>query len=301
MARNLENRLGAIPQGFESLPLRQFYIAAIPQTYQPQRNFFAADLLEEQVGILFESSTPIELLLKSELIKQNLTFNEQYRIYSGDRFSQVVYVADFLVTQGAIRLIIECAGYTYHSGKSRMANQIRRDAWLIQRGYRILHFSTNDIKKRMPYVIYSIKEALKPTWIQPQINNKGKSIRTSKTIINNEYEVSMFCYYAQFSCGVCIVYKFKHNKTHVWSGERKILIVNAPSEMLEVSAIYGALCDLKRVVKIHILFYGHVYHDNMDLIKTFRTKVTRLKEGKRMISENTIHLSFVNMPAPISE
>ena len=62
------------------------------------------------MAILFESSTHIEYLLREALTQENLTFQEQYRLYSGGKFSEVKYVADFFLENKGHNLIIECDG-----------------------------------------------------------------------------------------------------------------------------------------------------------------------------------------------
>ena len=44
-----------------------------------------------KMAILFESSTHIEYLIRDALTKENLTFIEQYQLYSGGKFSEVKY------------------------------------------------------------------------------------------------------------------------------------------------------------------------------------------------------------------
>ena len=87
------------------------------------------------MAILFESSTHIEFLLKNALIEEGFEFIEQFRIYEGGIFSEVKYVADFLLINEDIRLIVECDGFFYHSGRDKLKKQMVRDNWLQTRGY----------------------------------------------------------------------------------------------------------------------------------------------------------------------
>ena len=67
------------------------------------------------MAIVCESTTNIENLLKNALIQHGIPFEEQYCVYTGGRFSEVKMV--------------------------------------IQKGYRVVHFSTNQLKYMMPKVI----------------------------------------------------------------------------------------------------------------------------------------------------
>ena len=171
------------------------------------------------MGILFESSTPIEFLLKEALIKENLSFYEQYRIGTGGRFSTVKYVADFLIIYEGIRLIVECDGRAYHSNISQKRKQVERDAWLSKRCYKILHFSTEEIKYRMPFVINVIKYTL--GMIDSIPIHKNNNLTPYGYYPKKEYTVALFCYYSQLPQGICVSYMYEDKTRSIFSEVRQ--------------------------------------------------------------------------------
>ena len=100
------------------------------------------------MGIKSESTTYIEQLLKNALEKEKIPFIEQYLVYTGGKFSDVKYVGDFFIEKNNIRLIVECDGFTFHAGADRRKKQQERDSWLKQKGYKVINFTTNQIKYR---------------------------------------------------------------------------------------------------------------------------------------------------------
>jgi len=95
------------------------------------------------MSFLCNSSTAIELILKEALEKEQIEYKEQYLIYTGGKFSTAKYCADFYININNIKLLIECDGYTYHSGNIKVIKDYKRDLWLKQHNYIVLHFSTN--------------------------------------------------------------------------------------------------------------------------------------------------------------
>ena len=252
------------------------------------------------MGILFESSTPIEFLLKEALIKENFSFYEQYRIGTGGRFSTVKYVADFLIIYKNIRLIVECDGRTYHSNSSQKRNQIERDAWLIKRCYKILHFSTEEIKYKMPFVINTIKYTLGIIDRIP-IYKKSNNLRFDERYLQSEYTVALFCYYQQLPKGVCVTYIYEDKTRNIFSEIRQKRCADIVSDMAETIAIYLALLDLKRNVNVHVFYAGQVFNDHFDVNKKIRSKLTLLKNGTDLLKEHKLLFTHINSYAKPSK
>lgn len=249
------------------------------------------------MGILFESSTPIEFLLKEALIKENLLFHEQYRVGTGGRFSTVKYVADFLIEYGNVRLIVECDGDTYHSGFSQKRKRVERDAWLFKRGYKVLHFSTKEIRYKMPFVINVIKYTL-------GIIDKIPIYKENKDYKKNyqtEYTVDLFCYYSQLSQGVCVTYMYRDKTKGVFSEIRQKQCLDIAPEMAEAVALYLALLDLKKNVNVHVFYAGQVFNDRFDVNKKIRSKLVLLKEGETLLKGHEFYFTHINLYARYSK
>lgn len=249
------------------------------------------------MGVLFESSTPIEFLLKEALTKENIPFYEQYRIETGGRFSTVKYVADFLIVYGNVRLIVECDGYTYHSSLSKKRKQIERDAWLLKRHYKVLHFSTEEIKHKMPFVINAIKYKLGmidriPTYNTPKF---------CKQHFQDTYPVELICYYSQLPQGVCVSYIYEDKAREICSEIRHKKCMDVAPGMAETTAIYLALLDLKKNVDVHVFYAGEVFNDRFDVNKTIRSKIVCLQGGSELLRKHQLCFTHINLRARQSD
>ena len=250
------------------------------------------------MAILFESSTPIECLVRDALIKENIDFQEQYRIYTGGVFSEVKYVADFFLVNGTKRLIVECDGFRYHAGKNNYKKQLERDSWLKKRGYIVLHFTTKSIVSNMPGVIQTIKYHLNfpsddSKTIKKEYGSKVVTYDSEKSHNNDFFDVNLYCYYRQFHNGVCVTYKYKYNSRNICSEERIKLCYNVPEDMLETTAIYLALLDLKHSVRVKIYYSGMLYNDCFNVSKKFRRLIKGLKKGKEILETQSISMAYV--------
>ena len=246
------------------------------------------------MAILLESSTYIEELLKEALVKEGLQFEEQYRVYTGGRFSETKYVGDFMLTNGSVRLIVECDGYNYHSSREQMVKAKERDEWLKLKGYDVVHFSTNELKTNMPNVIYTIKSRLQMQASPPKDLTMNTYSRRISTYNNTFNDVLLFCYYKQTPTELCMVYRYKHISKNIWSEERKIICTNIPPDMLEITAIYLALLDLKRPVRIQIYFGGDIFYDDFNVHKKFSSLLKKLNRGDEFLNTLKISLSYVS-------
>lgn len=244
------------------------------------------------MAILCESSTYIEILLKNALIKEGLQFEEQYRVYTGGKFSEVKYVGDFMLTNGTKRLIVECDGYNYHSSGIQIYNRLERDNWLKRKGYDVIHFSTNQLRTNMPWVIYTIKSRLNIPCSPPA---KNTSRRQPPPPDNTSYDVFLFCYYKQTPTALNVVYRYKYVTRNIWSEERKIICTNVPPNMLETTAIYLALLDLKRPVRIKIFFNGDIFNDDFNVYRKFKVLLRNLNRGVLLLKTLKISLFYVRL------
>lgn len=244
------------------------------------------------MAILFESSTLIEFLLKDALCKEGLTFYEQYRIGTGGRFSTTKYVADFLVVHNNIRLIIECDGYTYHSGKSNKEYQVKRDAWLSHLGYKVLHFSTKEVKYNRPFVINAIKYHL---GIIDTIPTSPPKRYPPFRYAKNNPSIALMCYYYQLPQGVCIAYMYEEKSKHIFSKIRTKLCSNVAATMAEATAIYLALLDVKKSSNIHVFYDGEVLENHFDVNQTIKNKITVFEKGMELLKTNTFNFTHINL------
>ena len=243
------------------------------------------------MAIVCESTTYIENLLKNALIQHKIPFEEQYCVYTGGRFSEVKYVGDFFIQSKTVRLIVECDGYTFHNGKSKETKE--RDEWLSQKGYRVVHFSTKQLKYMMPQVIKCIRENLKSQHI---IDIETAVVKKQPNRFA-DYSVALFCYYVQKGSDLYTVYKFESLTKGIWSEERKAIIQNVPYDMMASAAIYNALLDLKRGVAIIIYFNGQVYHDDYNTVSSFMKALPHFKNGELIKKNNKISMRYCNINA----
>jgi very-short-patch-repair endonuclease len=66
------------------------------------------------------------------------------------------YIADFV--SHSARLVIEVDGES-HDSEAGVARDERRDAWFVGRGYRVLRFTNDDVKRNLEGVVLFIIEA----------------------------------------------------------------------------------------------------------------------------------------------
>lgn len=248
---------------------------------------------DSKMAILLGSSTHIEYLLRDALKKENLNFEEQYRINTGGTFSETKYVADFYLNYNGVRLLVECDGKCYHTGSDARKKQKQRDDWLKQKHFVVLHFTTRDLELNMYGVIQTIKHSLKiPADIQSVISQNIK-VSNSQQYKDNNVEVFLFCHYIQTPSGICVVYKYKHIPTDKWGAERKKICYNVPENMLETVAFYLALIDLKRPTSIKIFYNGYLYNDNYNASLKFRKNIGLLKNGEELRKSNKIYTKYI--------
>jgi len=240
------------------------------------------------MSFLCNSSTAIELILKEALEKEQIEYKEQYLIYTGGKFSTAKYCADFYININNIKLLIECDGYTYHSGNIKVIKDYKRDLWLKQHNYIVLHFSTNEIKYELKYVIDTIKFILK-------LSNKKPTKKINKEKIDDFkhykdfYDVTLYlCYYYTYN-KLFVTYKFKENYKDIYSEERQKIILNTPEHMVESTAISIALNDIKRKVSIEIKYCGKIFNKRNNI----RRQLLLFKKTKEKY--NRTYLKYMNI------
>ena len=209
------------------------------------------------MAITSSSNSTIEILLKHALEKENIKFEEQYKVYENTSDLSPKYVIDFLVSFGEKSIAVECDGFSYHVSDFDVDNEIMRDRWLQQQGYgKVLHFTTYQLKYEMEKVLLNIKHYLGMETVPPEkLKFKGKKRRTAH--IENVtgialHEVLLYYSYTQVADKVWIAYKFKDNTLNKFSEERIKLFSNVPEKQGNALSLYIALSDLKKSTKLTV-------------------------------------------------
>ena len=210
------------------------------------------------MAIVFESTTPIEFLLKSALQKEQLNFEEQYRIYEKGNSYHPKYVVDFLVKYQRKSVVVECDGFSFHSSDADIAHDLQRDAWLKQHGYgKVLHFTTFQLKHEINTVLLNIKQELGMINVpKSKLKFKGKPVRAHR-IRNNPSVLKLHSVVLYYSCiqvkdRLWVVYKFQDKTLNRFSEERIKSFYNVPDKTGNELSLYVALMDLKRSVDLLI-------------------------------------------------
>lgn len=94
------------------------------------------------------SESILESLLAHALREAGVDFRQQVRLLG--------HAVDVLVGS---HLVIQADGYEHHQGADR-ERDLRHDARLVLAGFTVLRFSYDDIVRRMPYVIETIRRAM---------------------------------------------------------------------------------------------------------------------------------------------
>ena len=93
--------------------------------------------------------------------------------------------------------------------------------------------------------------------------------------------------------GVCVTYKYKSIVHNLWSDERIKICQDVPKDLLEVTAIYLALLDLKKTVKLKIYYTGMIYHDDFNVSKKFRSLISDFERGIEILDTQTISMEHI--------
>ena len=241
------------------------------------------------MGFGFTSDAKIELRLRDALIKENIPFKEQYKIYKkGDLAPK--YVVDFYVEFNRRDLIIECDGFSYHTSDFDINRDIIRETWLKENGYKnILRFTTSQIIYEMPVVIRRIKNSLGLEKYSNQLLKfKGKKIRKD-FVINidkeNIHKVALYYEYLQMRDEVIIAYKFYDETKNRFSDIRMQRIVNVPPKCGGNIALLVALRALKSSVELLVYcqteFLVRYFNQNEVLAVEQKELETIFKELKK--------------------
>ena len=213
------------------------------------------------MGFGFSSETKIEVRLRDALAKENIPFQEQYRIYKKGNLSPK-YVVDFYIEWNQKDLIVECDGFSYHTSDFDIDRDIKRELWLKENGYKnILRFTTNQILTEMPVVIRQIKNKLGiEKYPARQLKFKGKKIRTVYVINivgKKLHNVTLYYDYLQIKEDVIVAYKFYDATKNVFSDIRVKKIINVPPKCGGDAALLIALQALKS--SVNLLIYCQSY------------------------------------------
>jgi very-short-patch-repair endonuclease len=94
------------------------------------------------------------------------------------------YIADFVAH--SCKIIVELDGES-HSFEERVRHDAQRDQWFAARGYRVLRFTNDDVRKNLEGVVLSIVEAAEPG-APPSLTlpRKGKGNRESGAFDSSE-------------------------------------------------------------------------------------------------------------------
>ncbi len=102
------------------------------------------------------SNTPIEKILKNELIKQNIKFEEQVDFtVDGRKFTK----PDFILRDYGI--LIYCDGATYHNKPERIAMDKQQDRWLQIYGYYPFRYTGAEIMADVKSCVEQLKALMR--------------------------------------------------------------------------------------------------------------------------------------------
>lgn len=252
------------------------------------------------MAISLQSASPNELLLRDALNEQGLSFVEQYPIYEGGKFSQPKYFVDFYITYKEKKLIVECDGYSYHTSDYDVDKNIERDNWIKSKtGTKIMHFTSNQLKREMPTVIAIIKNELKIEKIpQSKLKFKGKKKRT-KCILNvndsNLHSVELYYDYIRLKDIVWLTYKFKDLTLGKFSDVRIRSFYNVPDKLGNELSLFVALLDLKRSTEIRCYCQSEFLSSYFNKEMSSKTKSEILKKINEILKNHNYIFEYINI------
>lgn len=252
------------------------------------------------MAISLESTSPNEQLLRDALTEHDISFKEQYPIYDGGIFSQPKYFVDFYITHKEKKLIVECDGYSYHTSDYDVDKNIERDNWINSKtGTKIMHFTSNQLKREMPTVIAVIKNELKIEKIpKSKLKFKGKKRRT-KYIINvndcNLHKVELYYDYIQFKDIVWLTYKFQDLTLGKFSDIRTRAFYSVPDKLGNELALFATLLDLKRSTEIRCYCQSEFLSSYFNKETPSETKSEILKKIKEMLKNHNYIFEYINI------
>lgn len=250
------------------------------------------------MAISLQSSSPNEILLCDALKEQEISFQEQYPIYEGGKFSQPKYFVDFLITHKDKKIIVECDGYTYHSSDSDVDNDLERDRWIKRKtGLKILRFTSHQLKTEMPIVIDIIKNELGIVEkAKKQLKFKGRKIRSayiSNVENENLHEVSLYYTHIQFQDKVWITYKFEDVTLGKFSDMRMRAFSNVPNNVGADLSLLVALLDLKYNTKLLLHCQSEWLTSYLNKEKLFKAKYGLLKKLDEVLANHNYLAKYI--------
>jgi len=114
-----------------------------------RRVIFAFTFLERllsarEISEIFEVS-PIEELMGKELLRSKIPFQREYPLFQNHCLR---YRLDFAIIQGSKKIAIECDRTAWHSQPKQRKKDRKRDAYLKNKGWKVLRFTEQDILRQ---------------------------------------------------------------------------------------------------------------------------------------------------------
>lgn len=250
------------------------------------------------MGFGFTSNNGIELMLKQALLKEGISFQEQYRIYQKGDYTNPRYVADFYLTHGDRSLIVECDGFSFHSSDKDIERDIARDEWLKRNGYKqIMHFTTHQIKFEMQTVILNIKNALGIEKVERRrLKFKGKRIRKSPILNLDDkslHEVNVYYDHVVRGNEMIVSYRFADVTKNYVSEIRKRVVHNVPTKMDGDVALLTVLKDLKKSAQLTIYCQSEFLTDHFNFFAS-ENQNEILKKIAEILHKNNYLFKHIN-------
>jgi len=126
-----------------------------------RRIFFAYTSLSrlrkaKEIGELFDLP-PLEEVMRINLEKSKIAYFPQQCVMEKKKCR---YRLDFAIFSPSVKLAVECDHSRWHSRKAQRERDRKRDRWLRRRGWKVLHFSEEDILEHPGKTIAEIRKQL---------------------------------------------------------------------------------------------------------------------------------------------
>lgn len=257
------------------------------------------------MAISLQSTSPNELFLRDALTEQGLSFEEQYPIYEGGKFSQPKYFVDFLITYGKKKIIVECDGYTYHTSDYDIDKNIERDKWIKNKtGIKIIHFTSHQLKNELSVVVAVIKNELCMEKVpKNKLKFRGRKKRTDYIINvdnNNLHKVTLYYDHIQFEDTVWVTYKFEDVTLGKFSDIRMRAFYNVPDKYGRELALMIAMLDLKRSTEILCYCQSEWLVSYLNQEKPFKAKFGILNKIDELLSNHNYLAKYINIKRDIT-
>ena len=223
------------------------------------------------MGFGFTSNNGIELMLKQALLKEGISFQEQYRIYQKGDYTNPRYVADFYLTHGDRSLIVECDGFSFHS-------------------------SDKDIERDIT-VILNIKNALGIEKVERRrLKFKGKRIRKSPILNLDDkslHEVNVYYDHVVRGSEMIVSYRFADVTKNYVSEIKKRVVHNVPIKMDGDVALLTVLKDLRKSAQLMIYCQSEFLTDHFNFFAS-ENQNEILKKIAEILHKNNYLFKYIN-------